>query len=81
MNGGNVKLLLLHLEVEVALGAGPVTVGVEGVPGQEVTLLARLTQDAGHVGAQLTGVPAPLTAAVKIPLRPQLPPPLVCAEV
>ena len=76
-----IKLRPPHLEVEVALGACPLTVDVQRVPGQEVSLLTGLAEDAGDVGAELRGVPTPLTGAVKIPLRLQSPPALVSAQV
>ena len=63
-----VNILLPHLEVEVTLAAYPLTIDVQRVLGQEVALLTGLAEDAGDVGAELGGVPTPLTDAVKIPL-------------
>ena len=66
-----------HLEREIALTAGPLTVAVERIPGQEIPGLTSLAQHRGDHGAELTGVTTPLTLTVKVPLAPQPPPPLV----
>ena len=70
-----------HLQVEVTLAAGPLRVGVQRVFGEEIALLAGLAEDGRDHGAQLGGVSAALAVAVKVPLGPQSPPPLVGAEV
>ena len=90
LGGQEVELLLQlvdlplqvgNLQEEVTLAARPLGVGVQGVLGQEVALLAGLTEDPRDHGAQLGGVSAALTVTVEIPLRLEPPPPLVSAQV
>ena len=58
----------IHLQVEVTLATRPLGVGVQGILGQEIALLAGLTEDGRDHGAQLGGVGAALTVTVEIPL-------------
>ena len=91
----DLPLEVRHLEAEVALVAGPLTVAVQGVPGKEVAHLAGFARHRRDEGAELRGVNTPgsrvitlimiirltpSTLAVKIPLTPQAPPPLVSPQ-
>ena len=56
---------MYHLEREIALTAGPLTVAVERIPGQEIPGLTSLAQHRGDHGAELTGVTTPLNSQSK----------------